>query len=315
MHFRKNGSSREDNSRRSVENSAKTLLANIRFMSVDEPIRTVGITSTIPNEGKTFVAANLARAMATSGVRTLVVECDMRRRSMARTLKTHAQHGVYSVLSGEVKLEDAVVRTDTPRLDFLDAEPHIPNPSDLLNSNRYSRLIEEAKTMYGYVVFDTPPVGTFVDAAVLGSKVDAVFMVVRELFTRKDDVVRAANQLRTANVPLAGVVMNYCERQSNEYYYEYYYREDKRSSTSNAPSMPTAFPKVDKDIADSGEGGNEADKSSVQTPKSWSNAPDLDNAEQKSVKSTAVTKQGKGREGSLNKVFPKFRSSSAKHAK
>ena len=282
MHLRKNGSSRENNSRRSVENSAKTLLANIRFMSVDNPIRTVVITSTIPNEGKTFVAANLARAMATSGVRTLLVECDMRRRSMARTLKTHAQHGVYSVLSGETELKDAIVQTNTPRMDFLDAEPHIPNPSDLLSSKRYTRLIEEAKRMYGYIVFDTPPVGTFVDAAVLGSKVDAVFMVVREQFTRKDEVVRAANQLKAGNVPLAGIVMNYCERQSNEYYYEYYYRED-RGAHSSGPSMPTKFPAgfgVGSDSEDDATSGvASVTKDEGVTPKSWSNAPDLDEDE------------------------------------
>lgn len=276
MNLRKNEKKKEDNARRSVENSSKTLLANIRFMRVDNPVRTVVITSAIPNEGKTYVAANLGRAMATSGVRTLVVECDMRRRSMAKMLNAHAQRGIYSVLSGEVALGDAVVQTSTPRMDFLDAEPHIPNPSDLLNSRRFSRLIEEAKSEYGYIVFDTPPVGTFVDAAVLGAKVDAVFMVVREQYTRKDEVARAADQLRTANVPLAGIVMNMCERQSNEYYYEYYYRESKGSSRSDAPMMPAnskAFAAQDTSV------GVELQTEGVgrhAASRSWSNAPILD---------------------------------------
>lgn len=275
MNLRKNDK-KEDNARRSVENSAKTLLANIRFMRVDDPVRTVVITSAIPNEGKTYVAANLGRAMATSGVRTLVVECDMRRRSMAKMLNAHAQRGLYSVLSGEIALSDAVVKTSTPRMDFLDAEPHIPNPSDLLNSRRFSRLIEETKAEYGYIVFDTPPVGTFVDAAVLGAKVDAVFMVVREQYTRKDEVARAADQLRTANVPLAGIVMNMCERQSNEYYYEYYYREGRSSSRSDAPKMPSngkAF--AIQDTTGGLELQTDGDGRYVSS-RSWSNAPNLD---------------------------------------
>ena len=111
----KNASSKKADDQRNVDNSAKTLLANIRFMSVDNPIRTIVITSSIPNEGKTFVVANLGRAMATSGVKTLMVECDMRRRSLAHSIHVHAKHGLYSVVSGEVKLLDAVVPTDTDR--------------------------------------------------------------------------------------------------------------------------------------------------------------------------------------------------------
>ena len=226
----------------SVVNSAKTLLANIRFMDVDHPVHTMAITSAVPNEGKTFVAANLASAIATSGKTCLLVECDMRRRSMSKVLGVHAQHGIYSVMAGEVPLQEAAVSTQTPNLYFLDAEPRIPNPSDLLNSNRFSNLVDLARNNFDYVLFDTPPVCTFVDAAVLGTKVDAVFMVVREGFTRKQEVVAAANQLKKSGCNLAGMVMNYCERGSSEYYYyyyDYYYsRDDKAASPKFAPKMP-----------------------------------------------------------------------------
>ena len=219
-----------------VVNAAKTLLANIRFMSVDDPVRTIVITSAVPNEGKTFVAANLASAIATSGRTVLLVECDMRRRSMANALGVHAQHGLYAVVSGEVPLTQAAMATETPNLYFLDSEPHIPNPSDLLNSHRFSRLIEIATKTFDYVVFDTPPVGTFVDAAVLGTKVDAVFMVVREGFTKKAEVAAAAEQLKKSGCNLAGVVMNYCERRSSEYYYEYYYSKEGHKD-EDAPTI------------------------------------------------------------------------------
>ncbi len=199
-----------------VVNASKTLLANIRFMSVDDPVKSIVITSAVPNEGKTFVAANLASAIATSGRTVLVVECDMRRRSMASVLGAHAQYGLYAVVAGEIPLTQAAVATDTPNLYFLDAEPHIPNPSDLLNSHRFTRLVEIAEKTFDYVVFDTPPVGTFVDAAVLGTKADAVFMVVREGFTKKAEVVAAVDQLSKSGCNLAGVVMNYCERTHSE---------------------------------------------------------------------------------------------------
>ena len=224
-----NSNESHSDSRDNLENSAKTLLANIRFMSVDNPIRTIAITSSIPNEGKTFIARNLAEAIATSGRDVLIVDTDMRRRSMANALGTHAQHGIYAVMSGEVSLKQAVVPTSVPHMYFLDAEPHIPNPSDLLNSRRFLKLVEVLRKAFAYIVFDTPPVGTFVDAAVLGTKVDAMFMVVRENFVKKEEVVRAADQLQKAGVNLAGIIMNGCERQSSEYYYEYYYKDGRKS--------------------------------------------------------------------------------------
>ena len=226
-----NKSSRSDKLN-GVVNASKTLLANIRFMSVDDPVKSIVITSAVPNEGKTFVAANLASAIATSGRTVLVVECDMRRRSMASVLGAHAQYGLYAVVAGEVPLTQAAVATDTPNLYFLDAEPHIPNPSDLLNSHRFTRLVEIAEKTFDYVVFDTPPVGTFVDAAVLGTKADAVFMVVREGFTKKAEVVAAVDQLSKSGCNLAGVVMNYCERTHSEYYYEYYYSKENKKDVS-----------------------------------------------------------------------------------
>ena len=239
-----------------VVNSAKTLLANIRFMDVDHPIRTIAITSAVPNEGKTFVAANLASAIATSGKTVLLVETDMRRRSLSRVLGVHAQQGIYSVMAGENDLRSAAIPTPTPNLYFLDSEPRIPNPSDLLNSHRFTRLLDQAASMYDYVLFDTPPVGTFVDAAVLGTKVDAILMVVREGFTRKAEVVTAAEQLKKAGCNLAGIVMNYCERRSSEYYYEYYYTHDDGSSSNEGPKLQTpARPKRASVSQPSGEGG------------------------------------------------------------
>ena len=154
-----------------VQNAAKTLLANIRFMSVDNPYKLISLTSSVPNEGKTFVTASLGQAIATSGKTCLVVECDMRRRSLANYLSLHPAHGLYSVLSGQQKLSDAVTATRQRGMYFLDAEPHIPNPPDLLNSRHFEELRDSILNSFDYVIFDTPPVATFVDAAVLSARV------------------------------------------------------------------------------------------------------------------------------------------------
>ncbi len=211
-----------------VQNAAKTLLANVRFASVDRPIRSIVITSSIPNEGKTTVAVNLAQAIATSGKHVLLVECDMRRRSVARAVGAHAKSGIYAVLTDQVPLEQAVVSTGQQSMSFLDAEPNIPNPADIIASKRFARLVNILEEAYDYVVFDTPPVGTFVDAAVLASLTDATAIVVRDRFTKRDELLHAYEQLTKAGVNVIGAIMNCCETETNEYYYVYYTKDGRR---------------------------------------------------------------------------------------
>ena len=194
-----------------MQNAVKTLLANIRFASVDDPVSSIVITSSVPNEGKTTVALNLARAIATSGRDVLLVETDMRRRSLAGQLGVHPSHGLYAVLAGDCTLEEAVVPTKTGDCYFLDAEPNIPNPADILASHRFRKFVKEVNAKYDYVVFDTPPVGTFVDAAVIAAVVDATVLVVRQNYVRRDDMVASFTQLKQADANVIGTVLNYCE--------------------------------------------------------------------------------------------------------
>lgn len=217
---------RNDKQQRLVNDAAKSLLANIRFMSIDNPIRSIVITSTIPNEGKSFVAINLAQAIASSGKTCLIVEADLRKRTLAAAMGIHPEHGIYTVLSGS-DLKDVAVATPQRNLYFLDAEPQIPNPPDLLASRRYIRFLQTAVSSFDYVVIDTPPVGTFVDAAVIANHTDATFLVVRENFTKKELVKSAYDQLEKAGAKVAGVVMNACDTGSDDYYgYYSYYDED-----------------------------------------------------------------------------------------
>ena len=204
-----------------VQNAARTLLANIRFAGVDKPIKSIVVTSSIPNEGKSTMTCNLARVIAASGKRVLVVECDMRNRTMSGLLGASARHGIYAVLSGEVELDRAVVPTGQKNLYFLDAEPHIPNPSDILSSMRFRSLMSAMETVYDYILLDTPPVGAFVDAAIIAELADATLLVVRERFVKREEVVAAYDQLMKADAHIAGVVMNMCEAETNEYYSRY----------------------------------------------------------------------------------------------
>lgn len=226
-----------------VQNAAKTLLANIRFASVDRPVKSIVLTSSVPNEGKSTVAYNLAQAIASSGKRTLIVECDMRRRSLADMVDARARHGIYAVLSGQVELDEALVATSHRNLFFLDSEPHIPNPADILSSQRFRKLVAQMESDFDYVVIDTPPVGTFVDAAIIAALADATALVVRERFVKRAELQNAYDQLKKADANVIGVIMNMCEAESSEYYYAYYNKEGKRvrkseGHVSDGPQLP-----------------------------------------------------------------------------
>ena len=221
-----------------MQNAIKTLAANIRFASVDDPIRSIAVTSSVPNEGKTTIAIQLAQAMASSGKTVLLVECDMRRRSLANALGLHARTGIYSVLCGQNEIGDAVVSTLTRGMYFLDSEPHIPNPDVLLNSKRFRRFVEQALGNFDYVIFDTPPLSAFIDAAVLSTVVDGVLLVVGQNVVRRDELAKSHEQLKKADANIIGAVMNLCESEKNEYYTEYYTRGN--SSDADAPAAPAA---------------------------------------------------------------------------
>ena len=140
-------------------NAMSTLYANLGFMSFDKPMRTIVVTSSVPNEGKTTVAVELARVMAVAGKRTLLVECDLRRRSLADRLGVRAPVGLCAVVMGDEEPGRAIVATRQPRMHFLDAEAGVTSPVDILDSQRFRRLLGCLAARYDHVVIDTPPVG------------------------------------------------------------------------------------------------------------------------------------------------------------
>lgn len=223
-----------------MQNAVKTLAANIRFASVDRPVRTIVVTSSVPNEGKSTIAIELASAMASDDKSVLLVECDMRRRNLAAMIGAHARHGIYSVLSGQVELSDAVVRTATPGVFFLDSEPNIPSPVDILSSHSFRSFVEGLGQDYDYVIFDTPPLSAFVDASVISSVADGTLLVVREDYVKRDDLAAAYEQLQAAKANVIGAVLNYCEASSTGHYYSYYSSGEK---ADKGPSLEYSAPK------------------------------------------------------------------------
>lgn len=222
------------------KNAIKTIATNIQFASVDKPVKVLTVTSSISNEGKSTISIELARALAGGGKRVLLVEGDMRWRSLASMVGAHALNGVYAVLSGRVSLASAVVETSHKGLYFLDCEPNIPNPVDIISSKSFRTFLQEVRAAYDYVVIDTPPLSAFVDASVFASMADGTVLVVRQNFVRQDDLESAYEQLKKAKANVIGAVMNFCDTETSEYHYHGYYTmgaHGARDTEKDAPRL------------------------------------------------------------------------------
>lgn len=212
-----------------LKNSFKTLLANIRFASIDNDIKSIAVVASGVNEGKTTVSLNLATAMGSTGKRTLIIEGDMRKRSLSRAFNVHAKHGIYSVLSGKCLPQDAVISSGLPNVYFLDSEPNIPAPPDLLSTNRFAQLVKYYRKIFDFVIVDTPPLISFVDGALIANRVDATIVVIREGKAKRNDVSTILKQLETAKANILGSVLTFSTNSAeNEYYYAYYNKDNKR---------------------------------------------------------------------------------------
>lgn len=185
----------------------RSLRTNLRFVKVDSPPKAIVVTSANPGEGKSTVAANLARVLAESGQQTVIVDADLRRPMQATAFARDGKVGLTQLLAGQVRLADALQETDTANLKLLPAGRIPPNPSELLGSRHMSELLKTLGQRYT-VIIDAPPVLPVTDAGLLTASSDGALLVVRVGKTYKDQVSLAAKIIRKAGGDLLGTVMN-----------------------------------------------------------------------------------------------------------
>ncbi len=201
------------------EEAFHLIRAHLRYFNVDKELRTLLVASAAPGDGKTTVARHLASAAARMGARTLLVEADLRRPTMAQQFEIHPGAGLSDVLIGAVAMNEAIqsISLDRPgndvsrarTLDVLLAGPVLPpNPAELIESRAMENLLDGARSTYDLVVVDTPPLTVVSDAFPLLGEVDGVIVVGRVGRNRRDVAVRLRETLVAAGAPLLGVVAN-----------------------------------------------------------------------------------------------------------
>lgn len=198
----------------------RMLRTNLLALNSGPPIRALVVTSAIKREGKTITVLNLATVMATgSEKKVLVIDCDLRRPKMHELLGTPSRPGLSELLRGKADPEAVFQKTKVPNLSLLPSGKLPANPSELIGSSKMSRLLEQLKEKFDYVISDTPPVMAVTDAGVLGAIADGVILVVKAECTKRDIVLRAQTLLKGANAKLVGCVLTNIREFSPYYIY------------------------------------------------------------------------------------------------
>jgi tyrosine-protein kinase Etk/Wzc len=216
-----------------VSEAYRSLRTNIQFSRIDDPLKTVVISSAAPSEGKSTTAANLAITTAITGIRTLLVDADLRRPVVHSLFGLDREPGIINLLAEKLPLENVIRPSGIENLSILTCGAIPPNPSELLGSQRMKELIKTLSQRFDLVLFDSPPVITVTDTAVLSPQVDGIVLVVKSHVTDKRALDRAKTILSNLKANILGVILNKIELSGlaggYDYYYHYnyyYYAED-----------------------------------------------------------------------------------------
>lgn len=206
----------------------KTIRTNIQFSKADYSYKSLMISSSAVSEGKSTVSANVAVTFADQGIRTLLVDADMRRPTINSTFSIPSPQGLTNFLTDhEFDPQSIVYKTSIKNLFVMPSGPIPPNPAELINSKRMDSLMRSLTKQVDLVIYDAPPVLSVTDAQILSTKVDGTILVVRKNHTEKGDLERTVGLLKQVNAPIVGTIINDVKSSSSDGYYGYYASVDK----------------------------------------------------------------------------------------
>lgn len=207
----------------------RTLRTNLQFMASNKEFKTLLVTSSMPGEGKSWVSANLILAFAQEGKKVIIVDSDMRKGRMHKIFDIDKKPGLSNYLSGIIDKEDKdnvfnyIKRTEIENLYIMPTGDVPPNPSELLVSERTTKLIETLKGIFDIVIFDGTPSLIVTDALILSRQVDATLIVTAHKTTKISDVEKIKKSIENVGGKIAGIVINKIPISAKKYDNSYYY--------------------------------------------------------------------------------------------
>lgn len=222
-----------------IAESFRRLRTNIRYSAVDEPVRRLLVTSPTPKEGKTTVATNLAVILAQDGLRTILIDGDLRRPTIQKLFRSKIDSGLSTLfVHPELSVDLVLKPTNIVGFQVLPCGERPPNPAELLGSKRMSEILSQADIIADMVVIDSPPVLSVIDAAVLATLNTGVLIVIQPGSTKQRDLLQTVEQLRRVKAKILGLVLvdikaRYARYYRSYYSYDYYYEyvsEEKKTA-------------------------------------------------------------------------------------
>lgn len=230
----------------------RNIRTSILLSFSERPPKTIVVSSPRPMEGKTTTAINMAIAFSQTGAPVLVIDGDMRRPRVHSIFNGRNGVGLSSFLTGNAELNSIIQKSDMPNLYYIPSGPIPPNPSELLGSNLFKSMVQFLGKKFDHIIFDSPPVLSFVDSLILSNCVDGVVLVVLSEKTPKEALCNSKSALLQVNAKILGVVINRVDIQRSGYYYDYrnyyYYRQDgKKKGLQEGKKKELAY-KLNKKI-------------------------------------------------------------------
>jgi succinoglycan biosynthesis transport protein ExoP len=186
-------------------------------------MKTITVSSARPQEGKTTATIYMGITMAQSGQRVLLIDTDLRRPRLHKSLGVSKERGMTNLLLGDADYDDVIKSTEVPNLYVLPCGPIPPNPAELLLTKRFQAVLEELSSRFDRILLDSPPLLAVTDAVVLARLSDGVMLVAKAGQTRYEDVQRSTRYLRDVQAPILGLVLNTLDTSDKRYGYYYGY--------------------------------------------------------------------------------------------
>lgn len=225
----------------------RVLRTNLQFVDPDQDHKVFVVTSSLPSEGKTTTAVNLALVLAEGGERVVLIEADLRRPKVSEYLRLEPTVGLTTVLVGRVELKDALQPTSHPNLTVLASGATPPNPAELLKSKAMSTLLADLRERFDIVLIDSPPLLPVTDGALIAAQVDGALLVVRHSKTTVDQVAAAQDRLESVGAHTAGIILSMVKASTSDAYgygYGYGYGPSEAKSSSRKSKRETSAQKM-----------------------------------------------------------------------
>lgn len=213
-----------NNLRSPIAEAFRSFRTNIQFSNVDKQIKSLVITSSIPGEGKSTIAFNLAVSIAQTEKKVLLIDTDLRKPNIYTYIESQHFMGLTNIIAQDIDYREVLHRKDGfLNLDIIISGPIPPNPSEILGSEKMKSLMEELEQEYDIIIMDSPPAGLVTDAAVLSTIVDGVIMVCAADKTKREDIGKSIDSLNKVNANIIGFVINKVKNKKGSIYNSYCY--------------------------------------------------------------------------------------------